>query len=409
MTESATPPTTATGGDAILPASAGQAPATDDEEFAEFLRDATEYFSEIRETADYFKIDREGQKTFLPFSSEELGLASRNRRMPLEALAYDTTPVGLHYLLIHYDIPVADEASWRVAVDGAVARPGSLSMADIRARPRVTAPVTMQCAGDGRATYRPRPLSMPWLVGAIGTAEWTGTPLWPLLEEAGVRDDAVEIVFSGADRGVGFEGDQAFARSLPIEEVRRPEVMLAYEMNGRPLEPQHGFPVRLLVPGWYGMTSVKWLSRIEAVTEPFHGEEQMGFRYQRDTDDPGEPVTRQKVVALMVPPGISDFWFRHRYVEPGTVELSGRAWSGVAPVTRVEVAVDGVWADAELGPSRGDFAWRGWRFSWEATRGEHELACRATDAAGRVQPLEQEWNVGGYAANKVQRVAVTVR
>jgi len=351
-----------------------------------------------------------GEPTDGPLTFDELGLAFRNRGMPLEALAHDTTPVGLHYLVIHWDIPVADEAAWRVAVEGRVGHPLSLSMTDLRARPSMTLPVTMECAGNGRARLEPRPISVPWLHEAIGTADWTGTSLWPILEEAGLADDATEIVFHGADRGIQGEQEQVYGRSLSIDEVRRPEVMLAYEMNSRPLEPQHGFPVRLLVPGWYGMTSVKWLTAIEAVNEPFTGYQQAdAYRYQQDEDDPGEPVTRQRVRALMIPPGIPDFLTRHRYVDAGMHPLSGRAWSGVAPVTRVEVGIDGEWADAELEPARGDFAWRGWRHAWQATPGEHELACRATDAAGRVQPLEQPWNHQGMGVNHVQRVTVTVR
>ncbi len=345
-----------------------------------------------------------------PLTFDELELAFRNRGMPLEAMAHDTTPVGLHYLVIHWDIPVADDAGWRVAVEGAVGRRLLLSMDELRARPRQTIPVTMECAGNGRARLSPRPISVPWLTEAIGTAEWTGTPLWPILEETGLAQGAVEVVFEGADRGIQGELEQAYGRSLTIEEVRRPEVMLAYEMNGRPLEPQHGFPVRLLVPGWYGMTSVKWLTRISVSREPFRGYQQAdAYRYQQDADDPGEPVTRQRVRALMIPPGIPDFLTRHRYLDAGPVRLSGRAWSGEAPVTRVEVGVDGAWSDAELGPARGDFAWRGWRFEWQATAGEHELACRATDAVGRVQPLEAPWNHQGMGVNHVQRVAVTVR
>ncbi len=350
------------------------------------------------------------QPTDGPLTFDELELAFRNRGMPLEAMAHATTPVGLHYLVIHWDIPTADDAAWRVAVEGRVTRPLTLTMDDLRARPRQTVPVTMECAGNGRARLEPRPISVPWLNEAIGTAEWTGTSLWPILEEAGLAEDAVEIAFHGADRGIQGEQEQAYGRSLSIEEVRRPEVMLAYEMNGRPLEPQHGFPVRLLVPGWYGMTSVKWLTSIEAVSEPFEGYQQAdAYRYQKDADDPGEPVTRQRVRALMIPPGIPDFLTRHRFVEAGEVTLSGRAWSGVAPIVRVEVGVDGSWSEAELEPSRGEFAWRGWRHVWQATRGEHELACRATDAAGRTQPLEQPWNHQGMGVNHVQRVAVTVR
>jgi sulfane dehydrogenase subunit SoxC len=351
-----------------------------------------------------------GEPTDGPLTFDELGLAFRNRGMPLEAMAHDTTPVGLHYLVIHWDIPVADDGAWQVAVDGAVERRLTLSMADIRSRPRTTIPVTMECAGNGRARLDPRPISVPWLNEAIGTAEWTGTPVWPLLEEAGLRDDTVEIAFHGADRGVQGGIEQAYGRSLALDEVRRPEVILAYEMNGRPLEPQHGFPVRLLVPGWYGMTSVKWLTSIEAVTSPFRGYQQAdAYRYQQDADDAGEPVTRQRVRALMIPPGIPDFLTRHRFVDAGPTELTGRAWSGVAPVTRVEVGIDGAWSDAVLEPSRGEFAWRRWRFAWQATQGEHELACRATDAAGRVQPLEQPWNHQGMGVNHVQRVSVTVR
>ncbi|HJP66813.1 MAG TPA: sulfite oxidase, partial [Actinomycetota bacterium] len=130
---------------------------------------------------------------------------------------------------------------------------------------------------------------------------------------------------------------------------------------------------------------------------------------QHDADDPGMPFTRQRVRALMIPPGMTDYPGRHRFVDAGSVELRGRAWSGVAPVARVEVGVNGEWTDADLDPPVGDWAWRGWRSDWEATPGRHELACRATDAEGRVQPMDQPWNYQGMANNLVQRVRVTVR
>jgi sulfane dehydrogenase subunit SoxC len=192
--------------------------------------------------------------------------------------------------------------------------------------------------------------------------------------------------------------------------LRRPEVMLVYGMNGRPLEPQHGFPLRLLVPGWYGMTSVKWLTSIHSVREPFDGyQQQPSYWYHSDDDDPGTPVDRMRVRALMVPPGVPDFFTRRRLADAGVIELTGRAWSGVAPVSRVEVAVDGVWSDARLDAPNGDFAWRGWRFEWHAQPGEHTLSCRATDGAGNVQPLEQPWNTQGMGNNSIQTVSVTVR
>jgi DMSO/TMAO reductase YedYZ molybdopterin-dependent catalytic subunit len=253
-------------------------------------------------------------------------------------------------------------------------------------------------------------MSQPWLYEAIGTAEWTGTSLWPLLERAGLSRDAVEIVFTGADHGIQGEIEQDYQRSLTLDEARRPEVMLAYAMNGRPLEPQHGFPLRLLVPGWYGMTSVKWLTRIEAVTTPFEGYQQTpAYHYATDGENLGEPVQRMRPRALMVPPGVPDFFSRHRIVDAGRVELVGRAWSGSAAVTSVEVGIDGRWSEAQLGRSVGPFAWRSWSFAWDAQPGEHVLRCRATDAAGTSQPTQQPWNHQGMGNNLVQEVAVTVR
>jgi len=344
-------------------------------------------------------------------SLEELGLAARNHGMPLEALRYDVTPLGLHYLLIHYDIPAVDPATYRLAVGGRVARPLSLSLEDLRARPAVTAPVTMECAGNGRARLEPHVVSQPWLSEAVGTAEWTGTPLAPLLAEAGLLEDAVEVVFTGLDRGVEGGEEQAYARSLAVADALREDVLLAYAINGVPLPPQHGFPLRLVVPGWYGMTNVKWLASVEAVAEPFAGYQQRsGYRMRQEPTEEGEPVTRMLPRALMVPPGVPEFLSRRRTVRVGAVRLEGRAWSGWGPIARVEVSTDGgsTWAEAELGPPVADHAWRAWGFQWSAAPGEHELCARATDATGRAQPDAPAWNVGGYANNAVQRVPVTV-
>jgi DMSO/TMAO reductase YedYZ molybdopterin-dependent catalytic subunit len=345
-----------------------------------------------------------------PLTYEELELAFRNKSMPLEALRYDITPTGMHYVLIHWDVPEAAAETWRLNIGGMVRRPLELDLEDIRSRPSQTLPVTLECCGNGRALMHPRSVGQPWLNGAIGTAEWTGTSLAPILDEAGLEDDAVELVFTGVDRGIQGGEEQDYARSLTVAEARRPEVMLAYEMNGALLEPQHGYPLRLMVPGWYGMTSVKWLASIEAVTEPFEGYQQaVAYRLQESEDEFGEPYSRIRVRALMIPPGITDYPARRRFVDAGPVALRGRAWSGKAPIDRVEVAVDGEWADATLGPSIGDWAWRGWDFAWQAPVGDHELACRATDAEGNAQPFDPPWNYQGMGNNVVQRVAVTVR
>jgi DMSO/TMAO reductase YedYZ molybdopterin-dependent catalytic subunit len=345
-------------------------------------------------------------------SFDELQLSLRNHGMQLEGLRYDVTPAGMHYLLIHFDVPEADDASWSLSIDGLVANAMRLSIGDLRARPSVSMRVTMECAGNGRARLTPRPISQPWLTEAIGTAEWTGTPLGPLLEEVGIAADAAELVFTGADRGIQGEIEQDYQRSLSIADAMRDEVLLAYQMNGGPLPPQHGFPLRLVVPGWYGMTSVKWLTGITAIAEPFEGYQQTAYRFRQRPEDEGEPVTRMRPRALMIPPGIPDFMTRRRFVEAGTVELSGRAWSGAGPIERVEVSTDGgaSWAEAALGNPASPYAWTPWSLTWSANApGTYELSPRATDAEGNTQPLEQPWNLHGFANNMVQRVPVEVR
>ena len=346
-------------------------------------------------------------------SIEELQLAARNHGLPLEALRWDVTPLGLHYLLIHYDIPEVDTASWRLAVGGLVERPLSLTLDELRSRPSVEVAVTMECAGNGRAHVEPHVVSQPWLLEAVGTARWRGVPVAGLLEEAGVRDGAVEAVFTGLDRGVEGDEEQSYERSLPVETLAEGDAFLAYEVNGVPLPPQHGFPLRLVVPGWYGMTSVKWLSRITLVADAFDGYQmRQSYRVRHEEDEAGEPITTIAPRSLMIPPGIPEFLSRARVVDAGRCEIGGRAWSGAAEIAGVEVSADGgeTWAPAELDDATlGRWAWRSWRFSWDAQPGEHELCCRARDAAGNEQPLEPPWNLGGYANNAVQRVKVTVQ
>jgi DMSO/TMAO reductase YedYZ molybdopterin-dependent catalytic subunit len=343
---------------------------------------------------------------------DELQLATRNHGMPLEALRYDVTPPGLHYVLVHFDIPAVNATTWRLEVSGAVQRRLSLSLDDLRSRPAVTRRVTLECAGNGRARLSPRPVSQPWLLEAVGTAEWTGTPLAPLLEEAGILPEAVDVTFTGADHGVEREVEQDYVRGLSLADATRPEVLLAYEMNGMPLPPQHGFPLRLVAPGWYGMAHVKWLTRIDVCDEPFEGyQNSVAYRFKQDADDDGEPVTRIRPRALMVPPGFPDFMSRARFAHPGRHVVQGRAWSGGAPVTSVEVSVDGgeKWHDADL-DAAGDepWAWRRWTYAWDATPGQYELVVRATDADGTAQPLDAEWNRQGMANNLIQRVPVTI-
>jgi len=189
-------------------------------------------------------------------------------------------------------------------------------------------------------------------------------------------------------------------------------VLLAYAMNGAPLPVQHGFPVRLVVPGWYGMAHVKWLRAVTVTAEPFIGfQNAVAYRFKEHPDGAGEPVTRIRPRALMIPPGYPDFMSRTRFVDAGEHLLEGRAWSGCAAVVRVEVSTDGggTWGDADLGPALGRWAWSRWTYRWRAGEpGRYELLARAHDADGHVQPVDQPWNVQGMANNMAQRVSVVV-
>ena len=345
-------------------------------------------------------------------TQSELQLAVRNHSMPLEALRYAVTPIGLHYLLIHFDIPAVDPHNWALTIGGHVRHALRLNLEELRARPSTTIAVTLECAGNGRARLSPRPLSQPWLVEAVGTAEWTGTSLRALLDEAEPLGNTGDVVFTGLDRGIQGGIEQQYERSLPVAECHRDEILIAYAMNGQPLPPQHGFPVRLVVPGWYGMAHVKWLRAITVLDDSFAGYQQAAaYHFRLSDDEPGVPVTRILPRALMVPPGIPDFMSRVRFLGLAQHILTGRAWSGCASITKVEVSVDGglTWTEATLGDSVSPYSWRSWSYVWDATNpGEYELCVRATDGAGNVQPATQNWNREGVQNNSVQRVRVVV-
>ena len=345
------------------------------------------------------------------FTHTEVQLANRNSGIALETLHHDITPIGMHYLLSHFDIPyVADEKEWTLKIGGLVDKPISLDLEALKQLPRVTKQVTMECAGNGRALLKPHWPSMPWTYEAVGTAEWHGTRLIDVLNQVTLKDEAIQWVFKGADSGIDSGIQHEFARSLSIELADNPDIMLAWEINGQPLPPQHGYPLRLIVPGWYGMASVKWLNRIEAIDHVFEGYQQVGtYVYKQDNDDIGIPVTSIRVKSLMVPPGKPDWYTRKRLLASGDVILHGRAWSGFGvPINKVEVEVDSEWHEAEVFPANEKYAWSRWQYKWNAKAGYHPLRCRATDANGDIQPLEPPWDKSGFGNNCVQLTEVWV-
>ncbi len=344
-------------------------------------------------------------------SLEELLLAGRNHAMPAEALRDDLTPPGLHYVLTHYDMPAVDPATWRLRLEGRVERPLELDLDALRSMPSHTVRVTLECAGNGRAALAPRPVSQPWLAGAVGTAEWTGVPLKDLLRDAAPTREAVDVAFTGADHGFERGLEQDYERGLPLADALADDVLVAYEMNGAPLPVQHGFPVRLVVPGWYGMAHVKWLVSIQVLDHPYDGYQNVvGYRVRQEPEEAGDPVTRIEPRALLLPPGDPDFFTRERILRPGHVTLTGRAWSGWGPVESVAVSADDgdTWTEAEVEAGEHRWAWRRFTLGWDATPGRHVLRARATDDTGREQPLVPRWNLGGFTNNADQPVVVHV-
>lgn len=345
------------------------------------------------------------------FTHTEVQLANRNSGIALETLRHDITPIGMHYLLSHFDIPyVENENDWKLEVGGLVSNPISLDMQTLKSLPQVTKQVTLECAGNGRALVKPHWPSMPWTYEAVGTAEWCGTRLTDILQQAQAKEEALEWVFSGADSGIDSGVQHDFTRSLSIEMANNPDIMLAWEINGQSLPPQHGYPLRLVVPGWYGMASVKWLNRIEAIDQAFEGHQQVGtYVYKQDNDDIGTPVTAIRVKSLMVPPGKPDWYTRKRLLESGETVIHGRAWSGSGiAISKVEVGINDEWYEAQLFSANEKYAWSRWEFNWHASSGYHKLRCRATDANGEIQPLDPPWDKAGFGNNCVQLTEVWV-
>ena len=300
--------------------------------------------------------------------------------------------------------PVLREQGWQLAVDGLVQQPLALSLADLRARPRQEVIFTLECAGNH---------GFPFFTGGIGTAHWAGTPLAPLLRQAGPLPGGTEVVFWGADSGPGKVGEQTvteqFARSMSLADALDPNILLCYDMNGAPLHPSHGFPVRLLAPGWYGVANVKWLTRIEVLNRRYEGRF-MAREYvtQHKVQQDGQEVVRFTSVGralLKAAPA--------RVVRGAQYRIEGVAWG--APIGRVEVRIDGgAWREATMvdAEAGGGFAWRRWRLGWgQPSRGEHTVTARAFDTSGHVQPAPEEpviankltyWESNGQITRRVR-------
>ncbi len=333
-----------------------------------------------------------------------------NSETPLQTVHGWVTPNKLFFVRNHFEIPAIDRASWRLRLDGLVKQPLELTYEELTALPERSLFATVECAGNGRSFLRERQPGVQWGAGAIGHAEWTGVPLHVVLERAGLKPQVKEIVFEGAD--VGTEADHPqpmhFARSLPLKKALDPNTLLVYRMNGEVLTPSHGHPLRLFVPGWYGVASVKWLSRITASDTHFEGYFQtVKYTVQRRT----ERGLEAEIVGPM--------YVKSEIIRPlpgaalglGTNRLFGVAWAGEEAVRAVEVSTDGgaTWGEARLIGSPVAHAWSLWEYLWEtATPGNYTILARAVSASGKTQPMQHDPLNGGYLIHHSRPLPVRI-
>src|SRR5712672_280714 len=339
-----------------------------------------------------------------------------NLEMPFDQVDSYLTPTELFYIRSHFPAPRIDAADYQLRIDGAVRNALALSYKELREMRSETRIATLECAGNSRVFLVPQARGAQWELGAVGNAEWTGVPLRALLQRAGLEEDACEVVLEGADRGTPTEepippGPISYVRSVPREKAVQPEVLIAYQMNGRDLSRDHGYPVRAIVPGHYGMASVKWLTRIQAMREPFQGYWQTSDYGYWDYLD-GKPVRRalaeMKLKSAIARPRVYETLLPNR-----SYTVFGAAWAGETDVTEIAVSTDGgqTWTEAHfIDPAR-RHAWRRWKFDWLTPKkpGRYTLLSRAKDAHGTVQPAQHDWNFGSYVIAHLLPIEVFVQ
>lgn len=329
--------------------------------------------------------------------------------MPVSGFIDEITPVEHFFVRCHTYTPDVKLADWSLKIDGLVNKPLTLTLADLKKLPPVELVSVLECAGNGRSFYEPTVPGAQWRFGSVGNARWTGVRLRDVLQMAGLKPGATELLMDGADVPIGKMPD--FQRTLTVEKGMHPDTMLAWAMNGKPLTAQHGFPLRVVAPGWASDSWVKWLQHIEVLDHEFEGFwMKTAYRHPSHPVAPGAtvdpkdmiPVTDLNVKSVIAHPG--------EWVKPGLVTVQGVAWSNASPVTKVDVSVDAgkTWQAAKLLGAGTKYGFRKWSYSWKADEGAHSLISRATNEAGQTQPMQGEWNPSGYLWNAAQVRQVSV-
>lgn len=339
-----------------------------------------------------------------------------NLEFPFSELDSFVTPNDRFFIRNHFNAPMINSESWKLRIEGAVDTPLELTFEELKAMPSRKLPAMLECSGNGRVFLQPKAKGLQWDLGGVSNAEWVGVPLAAVLERAGIQNSAIEIILEGGDCGEVTEDPRSpgpihFARSLPLSKALQPNVILAYAMNDEPLSRSHGFPLRAIVPGWYGMCSIKWLTRIVATNEPFNGYYQ-SIEYSYFRQNAGIPTLRA-ITEMEVKSQIARPTFREIIPKDSAYRIHGAAWSGEGQVVRVEVSTDGgeTWADTTLTGEPRPYTWRLWEYQWQtpSQAGPHILMARATDDQGRVQPMHRDKNRRSYMISHVVPLEVEVR
>jgi len=318
------------------------------------------------------------------------------------------TPVDQFFVRCHHYVPEVKLPEWKLEVGGEVNQPGSIQFDELKRMQKGTPVGILECAGNGRAFYEPHIPGMQWRYGGVGNGRWTGVRLKDVLARAGLHDNAKHVLFDGADVAIGTMPE--FQRTIPIEKAMHEDTLLAFEMNGKPLTADHGFPLRLVVPGWAGDSWVKWVTSIKVLNQEFDGFwMKTAYRHPPKPVPPGTAVPPSEMVPVTDLPlksviaGPAEDW-----IQPKPVRISGAAWANGTEITGVEVSTDDgtTWRPATLGKDHSRYAWRLWHLDWTPEPGKYQLVARATDVAGNRQALEPQWNPSGYLWSVARREIV---
>lgn len=348
-------------------------------------------------------------KPVIPFLTTR-SLYPENQESPIYFLNKWQTPIQYFYRRNHFTYPFLTQHHFWIQISGQVHYPRFFHYNEILSMPSKSLIVPLECAGNKRANFVPKAYGEQWEDGAISQGKWTGVPLKDLLEKVGLLQNAQEIVFEGADFGkkAGIQESIPFERSLPLEKALHPDTLIAYKYNDLFLNLKHGYPLRLIVPNWYAMASVKWLRKITVIDHsfkgPFQSDDYVYYPY-KDSNEDKFPVTILNVNSTIQQPTHLSI------LNTGTYEIKGIAWTGLGTITEVQLSFDkGItWKNTTLKSLQKQYAWSKWTFIWQVEKkGEYTIYSRAKDSTGRVQPLTAFWNRKGYGYNAISNITVKV-